>query len=716
MDELIPKEGDPKVGYRVFEILDEILKYRENSGRTKAWNRYYELRRNKHWKSPKNSKHTLLTANLLGKSHHNTVNMLTDNNPTFNAVQTGETDPEALDSMLRTCENWWTEQEQQNVFYESVSDGELYGTVVEKVSFDIDKEFPYGEVDAETVSMFNFGWYPVKERDIQECEAVLHFFPLSVRKVKRQFSKFKDMIVADSDYLKQLGDTRSEISLGEKHQGYVATFAGIIKNLVGSGAVASDDNENVLMVECWVRDYTEVGGEAKYFGNIRRIIAGCGGKIVFSDDNNPSINPELSVEDAIKTYCWDKYPFSKNYSVTDTASPFGMADYEQLEDLNIEVNKTLSAITLVKDKGSALKFVNPKDSGIPDTHFLGGPAIIRPTSTFTASGLKWLEPPRLDANMLQALTIYKDLFFTIAGTFDLDQADSAGRNVIAYKALAVLLENVSRMLKDKIRNYSKMIRERGRMYISHGQNWYTEDRWITYEKNGKKNTGRINGKSLLIPAKLTVVSGSTMPRSQVQEREESIELFKMSAIDQEALLEKIDFPDYKKILERMQQGPFGELFKKLTELGVPEGMLQYFQDIAGMEEKDIESAVKSGELPLFDQIIQSLQGQSEQPQTSPVDGAEVEVKMANARKIDAEIELIREKIVTERLEREVKIKGVEFDEEKLKIERTKILEELKANDENRRIERVKTLNSIVSSVKSNKQGPYQERGLVSNNV
>ncbi len=54
--------------------------------------------------------------------------------------------------------------------------------------------------------------------------------------------------------------------------------------------------------------------------------------------------------------------FSATPSVTDTSSIWGISDYEQLEQLNLEVNKALSQITLIKDKASRLKIINPKNN------------------------------------------------------------------------------------------------------------------------------------------------------------------------------------------------------------------------------------------------------------------------------------------------------------------------------------------------------------------
>jgi len=81
-----------------------------------------------------------------------------------------------------------------------------------------------------------------------------------------------------------------------------------------------------------------------------------------------------------------------------------------------------------------------------------------------------------------------------------------------------------------------------------------------------------------------------------------------------------------------------------------------------------------------------------------------------------------EKTMSEKVDQQVKAKGVEFDEEKLKMERAKLIDEIKTNEANRKIGKVNAIMDtgkkaldLTSSDKAGKQGPYAERGLKSNN-
>jgi len=746
--ELIPVEGNEETGYRVFHVLDEILKFKNEMGLPGKWQRNYELSRNKHWKN-KNVKAPLVTANLLYNHRQRTVNQLTDNNPTFNVKQVGEVETEKEDvfeMLLHTAEYWWGDTEQQAELERSVLNGETYGCAIEKIYFNPELENGIGEVESAIVDPYHFGWYPVKQMDVQKAEAVLHYYPQSVRTLRREYPDKAHAIKSDDEYLKSLGDERLEMigTAAKRPSGYLSTFAGIVKNLLNLQAEGQGVDAETLVVECWVRDYSQLpddGGD-KYPGKIRMVKCCSGGSVVLEDRANPSINPDLEPEQASLTYLYSRFPFVFTHSVTDTSFPWGMSDYEQLEELNVEVNKTLSQLTMIKDRLSRIKLLNPSDSGVSNEELTNKPGILNPTSAMTAQGIRYLDPPQLPPDLPNLLTIYRELFYAVAGSFELEQAQRDGRDVIAYKAIAALMERAATMLRGKIRNYSKLIRERGRMYLSCAMNWYTEPRWISYEQDGEELSAAIEGREMMIPAKLNVVSGSTMPVSKVQEREEALALFDKQAIDAEELLKKIEWRDWKKVVERMRLGPLGVFLQRLGVMGFPPAMLQALEEIGAMEEKDFERAIEAGEIPPLAALLPGPEDVIDiEPQVPPELQAEMDKAAAEVRKIDADTRLIEEKIVTEKVEQQVKLAGVQFDEDKLKIERARTVADIenaargqeredvnvgqnidKAEKDEARAERNeeredKRLAAEIETKESEQraQGPHRERGLKSNN-
>lgn len=724
--ELLPPEGDNKaLGKKCFHILSMVIADKARQGLLERWARAYQLRRNNHWRA-KSASVPLTSANMIYTHTQRTTNTMTDNNPTFNATAIGEIPPDqadVLNDLQRAAEQWWIDQEQQDVLETSVLNGEQYGPAIEKVIFNPDLEFGLGEVETINVDPYCFGWYPVKladARNLQKCDAVLYYKATPVRQLRAQFPDLAGKIKPADEFLSELHiDERREIA-GSKteHGSLMVEISSTIQRIINffSGEGGAEGEEETVELEMWVRDRTRVRMEdgtsqPKYTGEIRYVHL-CAPDIVLEDKSNPNINPNLPDEEARKTYLYDKFPFAMVNSIKDTSSAWGMSDYEQLESLNMEVNKALSQFVLEKDRTTRKKLVNPRDSGVQNDELTNYVSVINPTSQMTATGIRWLEPPAVSTDYEKAIAMFKDLFFLISGTFDVDMAQSGGRQVIAYKAIAALIERAATMNRGKIRAYSRLIRERGRMYLSHLMNFYTEDRWIEYkDAGGKRQSKVINGSKMILPVRFSVVSGSTMPVSKIQHREEALELYKAQAIDQVELLDRMDWPNRTEIIERMLQGPLGALFQKLATAGLPEQIMGYLQQVSTADPKKLAQAIEKGEFPSFPQFMQQImaemQGQNAEDPAKTLEMQEKEAEALKARaeveKIFAEKELTTAKIITEQVNQQVSLAGVEFDKQSLEIERAKLVKDIERQ----------AADAFVSAQR-NKPG-YNERGIRSNN-
>ena len=727
---IIPATGEKDTGKAIFELLHKVVKDKQDIGVHDRIKRNHQLRQGKHWKMD-TGKVPLISANLIFNHMTKNVNLLTDNNPVFNVAKIGnveDVDEDAYDKIQRLAEHWWNETEQQELFEDSVLEGEEYGITIEHMKFNRELEWGIGEVETIVVDPLYFGFYPTKlksPRDIQKAEALFYYYPMSVREIKRRWPKTGAKVKPDEQLLAELADDRREINQKKdsesKTYGALITLASSIKQILSFKFDAQGDEEQTLTCECWVKDYSYVTNEdgskePKYPGFIRRVIACNGGAVVLADDPNPSINPTLEFEVARKSYLFDRFPFYARNSVRDNSSAWGNSDLEQLEQLNMEFNKSLSQLVITKDRKARSKIINPKTSGVAEEEFTNISGVIEPVNSVEAAAIRYLTFDGDTNDFHESLNLFKEIFYTIAGTFELEQANTPGKNVIAYKAIAALIEQASTMRKGKIRAYSAMIRERGRCYISLAQNWYDDEHWVTYQQDGQTQTQQITKKDLLTPAKLTVVTGSTLPVSRVQKREEAIALYQQGAIDQEALLTELDWTNRKDVLMRMRSGPFGLLNSRLGELRMPPELAQYITEIGLMDDKTFEKEMKAGELEPFDMIFQELmqqemqQGQGE-ALPDPAEQLELGEKQskiketeAKVAKTQAEILLIQEKIKSEQVEQLVKMEGIKFDSAKIAIERQRTVNDL-----------AKTMSNETTKSSGGKTAGYNERGLQSNN-
>lgn len=729
IDELIPPEGDKRVGPRCYQLVMDVIQDKSDLGLHTQWQRWYELGRNKHWKL-KSDKVPQVSINLLDKHRQKLINQLTDNNPTFNVRGVGmmpDGQEDVVNKLLKASEFWWNETEQQEKLALTVYNGETYGITVEKVIFNPDLELRIGEVETVLVDPYHFGLYPVKCMDIQKAQACLHYYPMCVREAKRKWPELSDKIKSDSSVIRDLGETRRETRAKDGDHGdtgMMVSIASEVKQILGfSGEQNGEDEDETLVCEVWCKDYTQEEGEDKYPGNIRKITICSCGEVVLEDVPNPSINPELSPEEQAVTYLFDKFPFIDAHAKEDTSTFWSPSDFENLEDLNLELNKSISQFKIGKDKAARSKLVNPKTSGVSNDQLTSAPGILNPANS--QHGISYIEPPPLPPDIMASIDLYKQLFFVMSEAFTSEQTQGPGRDVLAYKAIAALIEQATISLRGKVRSYSKLIRERGRMYISHLMNWYTEDRWVTFDEDGEQKMEAINGRQMLVPVKLSVVSGSTMPVSRVQQREEALALAKMGMLPPEFLFEKLDYSNRKDIVKKIESGPIGMVMEKLSAV-FPPNVMKYLDQIARMDPKDFKKAREQGHIqpiPLANQQPQGpdpVQQQGiqlefgEKQASIGKQQAETQRVAAEAQKVMAEIELVKQQIVTEQVKQQVSMKGISFDEQKLIMERAKVVKELEAQD--RMANQKDTELDIKRTAESAKRGPYAENGLTSNNL
>lgn len=721
--EVLPPPGHPMLGMEVLRIVGDVIADKMSLGLNEKWIREYKLVHGEHWSEP--ARVPQKVANLVHTHIQRTVNTLTDNNPTFNVNQMGDGGNDDVYTRLQlTAEFWWNETEQQSFFEQSVRNGETYGLTIEKMIFNPDIEYGIGDVETVIVDPFHFGIYPVKCAQVQKADCLLHYYPMSVREARRRWPHLAERIVGDGQFLEDLGSERREVAGGvnrdaKGNQGSITsiftTVAGAMSKLYSSTSNSGNEGDDeTLVVEAWCKDYS-IGpdGLPLYKGFIRRVTACSAGMLIVDDRSNPSISEALPDDMAQLTYLYDKYPFNVANSVAEAGWFWGMSDLEQLENLQTEVNKTISQISYHKDKAVRPKVINPKDTGVPKEHFTNVIGVLEPTSSAVSQGIRYLEMTNNLRDLMETFNLYKELFFQVGGTFELDQAQAPGRNVIAYKAIAALLERAATMMRGKIRNYSRLVRDRGRMFLSHMMNFYTEDRWITYDESGETKSMQVRGTEMIVPSKLTVVSGSTMPQSKVQQREEALDLFKLNAIDRAELLEKLDWSGRSAVVQRMEKGATFDFIDRLAQMGAPPELTEVYGEIMSLPRDDFDKMLEAGEIPLI-----------APPQVDPKNTLLIERLSTEIAKLQADRDLIVAKIDDIHAEHQVKLAGIEYDRQKLEVERVKVLGMLK-NQHDRQVSedeaRFAAADNKESSPLKEKRSmglpaPGPERGLKSNNA
>lgn len=163
----------------------------------------------------------------------------------------------------------------------------------------------------------------------------------------------------------------------------------------------------------------------------------------------------------------------------------------------------------------------------------------------------------------------------------------------------------------------------------------------------------------------------------------------------------------------------------------------------GFNDKEITKRyLKALQIEDVDELLESEEGPgiAEQLEIQEIQ-AKVEKTMAEIEKVRAETQHVMEEIRSERVSQQVQESGVEFDRQKLEIERAQTVADIQNNERRSKIDMAKTVSAIRSSMQPDKsttskslekpggddsqfkgknsrtrgQGAYREKGMTSNN-
>jgi hypothetical protein len=167
---------------------------------------------------------------------------------------------------------------------------------------------------------------------------------------------------------------------------------------------------------------------------------------------------------------------------------------------------------------------------------------------------------------------------------DADRGDVPNR-VVFGAAIAALQERGAVLIRDKIRAVDYLVRMRGRCAISFYQNFGIFPELINAQGTFKEIRGiDLAGREF----NYVVESGSTVAKTSLKVQEQAENLYKMGAIDRQALLETLNFPNWKEIIERLGEGQLAHALQILVQAGLPQEtaavLYQYLMQNQGARE------------------------------------------------------------------------------------------------------------------------------------
>lgn len=623
-----PKAGSEDVGKYFYKRFQIAKSEKDRLNLPKKFMINYELFRGKHFKND-SSKVPLVPVNIHYVAVSRTKANLTDQNPRFEVTAKDENADKGAPILNAVALDWWERTRQQVTLSETVQNSEIYGTSVEKMAFDPSLCNGLGDVSTVIVDPFKFFPWP-GIRDIQKMPYMFEVEILELSEIRRRWPETGEQVVAEDEWARIVGKDREKVRGGTTVS--ISSESNLPSNYVAAGSVDKVDTiERAMVIECWVRDYStetvtepqpmldmdgnpmldEMGQpmsqdvsqeRQKYPGNIRCIHIANEGKVVLDDVPNPSVNPNSDPNMVRETYLYDRYPYVKNDSNTDTSSFWGFSTIEQIEILGRELNKKISQVAAFIDKTVKPTLIYPGNIGLEE-HMITNEAGLkwRVTNAAMSQHVRYLQMPPLPPDFYQYIELLLRLVDMVTGIHDVTQG-RAPEGVAAASAIIALQEKAETIFREKIRNLTLLLEERGRMFISHVQNWYTEERKLKVSGKLKQEYTddyiNFRGSEQFGQYGFEVATGSTMPKSMFVRQQQAQSLYTIRAIDQRALLEQFDWPDKDEVIARMMMGPLGQLKDRLLKAKVlPPEAINLIEQIGMMPEKDFKKLTQLTSVP-----------------------------------------------------------------------------------------------------------------------
>ena len=567
-----PPQGHEDVGKWAWTVYEISKQWRdEELNMPEVWKANYKLFRGNHWGIKQGANN--ITCNLFFSNVTRTVANITARHPVAEVVDLDGTAGDLAQVATARSKKWWLDSGQPAKLRGTTLNSEIYGITWEKAVWD-QRDMQPDIVVCDPFAIFPYpGYY---ENMATDCPAICHATALDPKVVE---SRYGVDGVEISETYSLLGGEREEI-IGTSSYGITRTASplgeGFTTKRIASQS-AGPKGDNALVVEVWFRDETfGKDGNRVCHDGVRCVVICNDGNLVCSDESNPNLNYELPEEALTSNYLWGRLPFYKQNSYQDSSSIFGFSAAEQTAHLNIKVDELLTRLVNYAMRAMTGILVIPPKSGITKAHLNNRPnLVVFPQTTEAAAGIRFVPLPNPPSIIKDVVDMVISMHDRIHAVQDVDRGETP-RQITAASAIVALQERNAVLIQHKVDGIDYLVQEPGNHAVAlwqmHGHSLETiksDDE--TYEFSGVGLAGhRFN---------YTVESGSTMPKTSLQIQEQSQALFQVGAIDQQALLENLNFPKWREIVERMGEDQLGAAMQVLVQAGMPEADAQYIAQL-----------------------------------------------------------------------------------------------------------------------------------------
>lgn len=606
----IPPKGHKDVPDFAFMLFDIARLEKDRLAKPQAFLNNYALYRGYQGRNQNTSRkgyspqgQSLTPVNLYFANIERTVSVVTSRNPTGEVVDLDGSNDDSETILSMQLKKWWKDTDQQMKTRHTARMMEVYGITSEKPYFDKQSNQP----DILVNDPFGFFPAPGYYDDIStEAPYICYAYVKLISDVEKQFSVPSGKIAKDDAY-DLMGNVR------EQYKSKTNVLTQTIGNYQDPMTIKRDSGgskpqqvDQCLVIEVWLRDnrerrietpimdvnelgevvpaldaegnpLVEVKKVKAYPDGIRKITItkakdyekDSKGYMVLDDCENPNINPAIDAAIASLTYPWGKLPCYHVNSYKDLISIWGFSASEQVGDLILEINQIVTKLISYVINVMAPPLVIQQHCGITremieSSLTKAGRLILMPTTP--NARIEFLQIPNLPATFFQVLDLIVKFFDRVYQIEDADRGVNPS-GVVAASAIVALQERNAIVMQTKTSAIDHVAEQRSKWAIGLWQNFGTEEDSVNVGGETKvfrpiQYAGR--------RFNYVVESGSTTPRTSLQQMEDAKWLYLNKAIGQQGLLEALRWPNWKIEIERTAETQLDQALQILIQAGLQE--------------------------------------------------------------------------------------------------------------------------------------------------
>lgn len=541
----------PELSNKVGAILDMFQRARDaRRARLSTWRRSYNIVMNRAWApdraawmpSPQVAEMHPILAALVGWQ--------IDTQPTFDVVPQADPNSPFYDLMadlagdLRLClRSAWVNEDFDRELQAMLWDAWVYGAGITKAVWDPRASGGLGNVKLVRVDPFSF--YPdPKASCISEADYLIEYHDLSQDELESRFpGASRDLrdtgTPADKSPVlnDEIGESLSE-NLGNLGVG-TSTWA------ERSYRDAPKPDVRYHLLECWYR--TSSSERGKSFDQWRCVVL-CG-------------NTVLMDEPAENLWAHRQHPYER-YVPIELGEFWPVSMAELLAPCQRSINRLLAAVEHNIWLAGNPVFVEDQRAGTQRQRVTNRPG----TRITKAAGseVRWMDPPQIHPQMaIELISFYVHEMERISGLSAIVRgATPTGRN--AQSVIDSVQEAAFVRIRTSLHNLEIHLRNQGEKLASNVCEFYDTPRIVSLIGPSGEQTSKMlrtehfyvpdpSGKMTPLKFQLLVQAGSNVATSKAQRVAQAESLFAVGAIDAEALLSTIDFPNWQNVVARVRE-------------------------------------------------------------------------------------------------------------------------------------------------------------------